>query len=96
MATRLLTAFFALALVSAPATADAQAEFIRGDCNGDGYVNIADAIALNLYLFQGGAVPGCIQACDINDDDKADVADVATVIEYLVAGFGNPIPSRFN
>jgi hypothetical protein len=59
------------------------ADFIRGDCNTDGSTDfaIADAMALIIYLFQGG--PDCItcmDACDVDDDGIVNVLDAVLMI----------------
>ena len=61
-------------------------DFIRGDCNSTGAVNLADAIWLiNGYLaFPAQGPEGlCTEACDINDDDQVNVADVSFLFTYL-------------
>ncbi|MEE8143279.1 MAG: FG-GAP-like repeat-containing protein, partial [Planctomycetota bacterium] len=51
-------------------------EFVRGDCNQDDMVDIADSIFTFNYLFvQGSREPGCDDACDMNDDGDVDIAD---------------------
>ena len=62
------------------AQAPAPTEFGRGDCNGDGFVNIADPVYTGCYLFEDGEIPSCLNACDNNDDGKIDVADLAFMI----------------
>lgn len=65
-------------------------EFIRGRCNGDSSVNIADAVFLLGFLFPGGNPPNvldCRDACDANDDGSLNIADV---IRLLGALFGSP------
>lgn len=92
MSRRMFPVILTLALVASAPPAEAQTEFVRGDCNGDGYHDIADALVLTLYLFQGGGLPPCFAACDLNDDDAMDIADVATVLEYVLVGVGGPMP----
>ncbi|MFN0057733.1 MAG: hypothetical protein ACKVX7_04680 [Planctomycetota bacterium] len=58
-------------------------EFVRGDCNDDGGVNVADVIALLAYLFQSTAPAGCLDACDINDSNSVDIADAITQLSFL-------------
>ena len=53
-----------LLLPGSPACSD---EFLRGDSNTDGVVNIADAAAQLEALFTGGVVY-CASASDCNDD----------------------------
>ena len=57
-----------------------------GEVNGDGAVNIADAISLLGYLFGGQAEPGCLKAADANDDGGVNIADAVTILGYLFGG----------
>jgi hypothetical protein len=59
--------------------------FSRGDTNGDGGFDIADAINLLTYLFGSGSV-SCLSACDGNDDGGVDVADAITILAALFGG----------
>ena len=71
--------------------------FRRGDCNGDGSLNISDAVASLLSLFGGGAPPNCQDACDANDDGTLDVSDPVTLLGMLFSGFGDlPAPGPQN
>ena len=56
--------------------------FIRGDCNSDSVVNIADGINLINYLFQLGTEPDCDDACDSNDDGALDASDAIYCFNY--------------
>ncbi len=58
------------------------AAFVRGDCNTDGRVDIADPASVLGRQFQGLQV-GCLDACDPNDDGKADLADAVFLLGYL-------------
>jgi len=65
--------------------------FVRGDCNSDGgLVNIADGIAVLQYLFQGGAAPSCLDACDLDDNGEIGVGDAVGVFSYQFAGGAPP------
>lgn len=66
--------------------------FDRGDCNGDGLENIADAIFLLDGLFAGGAASDCVDACDSNDDGGIDIADAIATLGVLFAGAA-PFPA---
>ncbi len=66
-------------------------EFIRGDCTADGSVNISDPIALLDRLFGSAPSLGCEDACDGNDDEALDLADVVLMLE-AVFGLGGPLP----
>jgi len=58
-------------------------EFIRGDCNTDWEVDIADPAATMSYLFLGVYSPKCLDACDSNDDGVVDLADVVNTLRFL-------------
>jgi hypothetical protein len=60
-----------------------KAAFIRGDCNTDQWVDIADPAATMSYLFLGVFDPQCLDACDSNDDGVIDLADVASTLRFL-------------
>lgn len=56
--------------------------FIRGECNNDGIINIADGIYLLQALFLSGPPPVCDDACDFNDDGLLDSTDAIQVFNY--------------
>ena len=66
--------------------------FVRGDCNGDGGTNVADAVYLLDYLFIGSAVLTCEDACDIDDDGALNIADPINFLAYLFSGGPPPAP----
>ncbi|MGE3166249.1 MAG: LamG-like jellyroll fold domain-containing protein [Planctomycetota bacterium] len=68
-----------------PFTAPVSAPFRRGDCNGDGSLDIADVVTQLGVLFSGLAAPGCRSACDANDDDTFDISDPVRVLGVLFA-----------
>lgn len=59
--------------------------FVRGDCNADGSVNLADAIRLLLHVFPEGLPPAmtCGDACDANDDGALQISDAVMVLGFL-------------
>ena len=57
--------------------------FMRGDCNDDGAVDVADPIALLAALFGGGSFPPCLSSCDGNDDGGVNVADAVAILTAL-------------
>lgn len=84
--------------VSPPATAGALSViaaggFIRGDVNGDGSLDIADAIAALAFLFTGGSVD-CLDAVDSNDDGMTNIADAIYTLDFLFSG-GPPPPAPY-
>ena len=69
------------------------ASFRRGDFNGDGGVDISDAIATLGHLFLDGPAPGCAEAADFNDDGGVDISDAIFLLQDLFApSAGSAIP----
>jgi len=68
--------------------------FVRGDCNGDGGINVADAVYLLDYLFIGSVVLPCEDAGDIDDDGALNIADPINFLAYLFSG--GPPPAAPN
>lgn len=69
-------------------TVSPEAVFLRGDCSGDGMVDIADPAAVLGEQFFGLDVV-CEDACDANDDGKINLADAVLILHYLFK-FGPP------
>jgi hypothetical protein len=59
---------------------------VLGDANGDGQVNLADAVYLVNYLFIGGPPPEPLEAGDANCDGEVNLADAVYIINYLFIG----------
>jgi hypothetical protein len=59
-------------------------QFLRGDVDHDGIVNVSDVVYLVSYLFKRGPVPipGTIVG-DANCDRKVTIADVVYLVSYL-------------
>ena len=57
----------ALATCEGDVTAVPQSQFVRGDANADGSVNVADAVFIFNWLFLGGDRPTCLDAADTDD-----------------------------
>ena len=68
----------------------AVAKFRRGDSNGDGVVDIADAISILAFLFNGGSAPACEDAADANDDAAVDISDASAILGFLFLGSAVP------
>ena len=85
----IISVFFSLTIVSA------QSEFIRGDANFDGKVDLSDSVFMNEYLFKGGSAPSCMDAADANDDGKVDISDSVYLNNYLFLGSGSPPPAPY-
>ena len=67
-----------------------EATFRRGDSNADGTVDITDGVVLLSALFQGGAMPSCMDSSDTNDDGTMDIADPIFIFQYLFIGGDAP------
>ncbi|MBC8187966.1 MAG: hypothetical protein H8E78_07150, partial [Proteobacteria bacterium] len=61
--------------------------------NGDGGIDISDAVTTLDYLFTGGSI-GCEKAADSNDDGAINVADGIALLGYLFSGTGD-LPAPF-
>ena len=61
-----------------------------GDANGDGSINISDAVFLLQYIFAGGAAPNPLCHGDANGDGSANVSDAVYLIQYIFAGGAAP------
>ncbi|OUU23060.1 MAG: hypothetical protein CBC13_06535, partial [Planctomycetia bacterium TMED53] len=70
---------------------DCSQRFLRGDHNGDGSVDISDAMSLLSALFANGTT-SCEDAADSNDDGNIDVSDAVRTLQYLFAGSTIPAP----
>ena len=66
--------------------------FIRGDSNGDGEVDLSDAVATLAFLFLGTAKIGCQDAADANDDDALNLTDAIYALAFLFQG-GKLLPA---
>ncbi|MGB1072210.1 MAG: hypothetical protein ACPG1Z_11135, partial [Planctomycetota bacterium] len=65
--------------------------FLRGECNGDGSISIADVVFHLDYLFNGGPESPCLRGCDANDDAGVDLSDGIYTLQFLFVG-GPPPP----
>src|SRR6267143_2082448 len=87
----------ALVLAGLPPQLQGQApvQFIRGDANGDGAVDISDSIATLAFLFLGNpAKLECDDAADSNDDGTVDISDPVRTLEFMFLGTGEIPPPQ--
>jgi hypothetical protein len=75
---------FSLRIVADPESSGT--EFRRGDPNGDGAVDISDAVAILNSLFLGTGKLSCQEAADGNDDGALDISDPVFLLSYLFQG----------
>ena len=60
-----------------------QTEIIKGDLNGDGKVNIADAVLMNKFIFgENPEIPEW-KSADLNDDNVVDSFDMCLIRKIL-------------
>ncbi len=87
----LVLVVIAICVFPSPATAQ---DFVRGDCNIDGAVDIGDAVSLLAILFSGATPSTCSDACDVNDDGQNDIGDAIYCLAFLFSmGPAIPAPS---
>lgn len=67
--------------------------FVRGDVNGSGAVEEADASALAAWLWKEGPAPACLDAADANDDGAVTHEDVIRI--YLAVKRDTPLPPPY-
>jgi hypothetical protein len=60
--------------------------FLRGDADSNGRVNLTDAIFVVRRLFQGGSEPTCGDAADFDDDGVLSLTDVILTVAFLFQG----------
>lgn len=73
---------------------DGLAEFVCctcGDANGDGAIDISDAVSIISYIFSGGAAPGACGGTghglgDANGDGAVDISDAVYLISHIFSG----------
>ncbi|MGB2803555.1 MAG: C25 family cysteine peptidase [Candidatus Zixiibacteriota bacterium] len=65
-------------------------EYLVGDPNGDGVINVADIVYMVNYLYRSGVEPDPTEAGDATCDGVVDVADVVYLVNYLYRGGPEP------
>ena len=64
-------------------------DFILGDVNGDGNVNISDVTALINYLLTGDDSNINLKGADVNEDGSISISDVTSLINLLLTSSSN-------
>lgn len=67
-----------------------EADFLRGDSNADGALNISDGVFALSYLFLGGNPPTCLDAVDADDSGMLNITDAIFTLEFLFLGGPQP------
>ena len=63
-----------------------ECNFLRGDADSNGKVELTDAVRILGFLFQGKQEPSCMDAADANDNGKIDISDAIALLQYLFLG----------
>lgn len=70
--------------------------FVRGDANGDGYLDTTDSNIILNFAFNGIHTGICeYEALDVNDDGVYDITDATNLLQYAFQGTWGPPPSPF-
>jgi len=84
-----LLSFFLLS----PIQADEPRDFVCGDADGEGNVNVSDAVYIISYVFTEGNPPSPYEAGDANEDGSVNVSDAVYILNYIFTGGLSPCPS---
>ena len=79
----------AAGILDGPCQASCRVPFRRGDANGDGGVDIGDAVFVIFHLFTGGPAPGCRKSLDADDNGALEISDPIRILYSL---FGDSPP----
>ncbi|MEZ5359894.1 MAG: dockerin type I domain-containing protein [Candidatus Zixiibacteriota bacterium] len=64
--------------------------YTMGDANGDGTINIGDAVYLITYIFKGGPAPEPLAAGDADCNGSCNIGDAVFLINYIFKGGPEP------
>ena len=65
-------------------------DYLCGDANGDGKINIGDAVYLINYVFRGGNPPDPYIAGNVNCDATVNISDAVYLINYIFVSGSAP------
>lgn len=65
--------------------------YICGDANGDGMINVGDAVFLVNFIFKNGAAPDPVCSGDANGDGQANVGDAVYLINFIFKNGTAPV-----
>jgi hypothetical protein len=60
-----------------------KAQFTCGDVNGDGKIDIGDAVFIVNYVFRSGPTPDPLEMGDVNGDGACNIGDSVYLITYI-------------
>jgi PKD repeat protein len=64
--------------------------FVRGDIDGNGSVDITDAVKVLNFLFLGHEAPVCMDAADVTDRGVVNISAAISLLTYLFLGGTQP------
>jgi hypothetical protein len=67
-------------------------DFVRGEANADGALNLSDGVFILSWLFRGGEEPPCLDAADSDDDGVVSLTDAVALLGHLFLGQA-PLPA---
>jgi len=76
--------------IQAVGVGDGQPEFVRGDVDASGELNISDPIYSLAYQFAGQSPPPCLDAADADDSGEVNISDAVYALAFQFAGGGAP------
>ncbi|MDD4053042.1 MAG: dockerin type I repeat-containing protein, partial [candidate division Zixibacteria bacterium] len=76
---------------SALASFTVTGDFMCGDANGDGKINVGDAVFIISYIFRSGPPPEPFSAGDANGDSKINIGDAVYIVTYVFRGGPAPV-----
>lgn len=65
---------------------DAGPEYLCGDADSNGLINISDAVYLIAYIFGGGPAPDPLLAGDADCNQLVNISDAVYLIAYIFGG----------
>jgi hypothetical protein len=65
-------------------------DFICGDANSNGTVNLLDITYIINYLYKAGDPPDPLEAADVNNDGSINILDITYLINYVYKGGPEP------
>ena len=74
---------------------ECETQFMRGDVNVNGSVDVTDPIFVLQYVIGTGPTPTCLDSADINNDNQLDITDPISLLQYLFLA-STPPAAPFN
>jgi len=65
---------------------DEDSQYVRGDSNTDGVMDLSDPQTTMAYLFRNGPRPTCMSAADANGDGEVDLSDAIYGLSFSFRG----------